>query len=536
MKNIFSTINPPGKHAILSALTLCLFLFLVVRCGLYVEQNSALTAENEELSAALADRAQTILDNAEEIKNLQNQLLKAASIEEYETETGFIKKGGVYLIDEPDQLWTLLQLIAEDMEIEPGVPAASASYRLRQDLNLNRDPGYEKLFCLGTEENPFCGSFDGDGKKIYGYFPPINADAHAPEFLFHADSNAQIENLSVINRTDEMPETGIHPSISRPWQRKELERHLPDFPDCSVQLDIYEWNPDTTQWAAELLRNHWDENTGQDAFSVSLTFRGDAIDDPVYSLRDETKAAYIQKIQAALCTLAGTEYTEIIEEALAEEEGYLWFVRLERIDELTCCTFEIGEPDFNPDTYGDTIDHYYVIVDGKQDGKEIPTQYFRIPYTNNEWHTVGVASHFRIEHVDIDFDGKQDLLIHEGFSGGSGGSWSNYRALVWRDTPGQFAYYPSFPSSAYKLEFDRERIVDRFRMGAGEEYIVIYEVVNGEYTRTRKLLSEESRDSEDNIVITLYYYEMDELMETHVLSDYDERETLYPDMNYWTEG
>lgn len=532
MVEIFSYIYPPKKSAVLSALALCLSLFFVVRCGLYAEQNSTLAAENEKLSAMILQKEKTIAENTQETDDLQTQLAETTSLKPSVTPTGFSKKGGVYLIDESDQLWTLQSLIAECQDIEPGVPASSASYRLRENLHLNRHPGYENLFCLGTEENPFCGSFDGDGKNISGYFPLTNDDGvPAPEALFHADSTAQIENLSVINQTDEMSDTGIYPSVSRPWQRKELERHLQDFPDCSIKLEICEWDPDTTQWAAELLRKHWDENTGQDAFSVSITFRGDAIEKMV-TLKDET--AYLQKIQAALCTLAGTEYTDIIKEALTQEEGYLWFVRLERTDGLTCCTFEIGEPNFHPDTYGDTVDSYYVIVEGKQEGKEVPIQYFQIPYTSGEMHTVGVALNFRIEHVDVDFDGKQDLLIHEGYSGGTGGSWNNYRALVWWENAGQFAYFPSFPSSVYKLEFDRERIVDRWRNGASKEYVFIYEIVNGEYVCTRELLTEESWDSEGDTVITLYYSEMGELVETHVLSDIDERKALYPDMDYWS--
>lgn len=87
---------------------------------------------------------------------------------------------------------------------------------------------------------------------------------------------------------------------------------------------------------------------------------------------------------------------------------------------------------------------------------------------------------------------------------------------------------------AYKLEFDRERIVDRWRNGASKEYVFIYEIVNGEYVCTRELLTEESWDSEGDTVITLYYSEMGELVETHVLSDIDERKALYPDMDYWS--
>ncbi|MDE7246443.1 MAG: hypothetical protein K2N43_01000 [Lachnospiraceae bacterium] len=530
MKGKISDINRPEKAAVLSALALCLFLFSVVRCGLYGERNRALTEENEKLSAMLTETGQAVTEMTQEAEYLQEQLAETASLKQTVTPTGFKQKGGVYLIDEESQLYTLRYLLAECAEIAPGVPAASASYRLRQDLNLNRHPGYENLFCLGTEEAPFCGSFDGDGHSITGYFPLINDDnVNVPEAIFHTDSTAQIENLSVINQTDELSETGVHPGVSEPWQFKELAQHLPDFPGCSVQLEINSWDLDT-QRMAEVLRKHWNANTGQDGFFVSMTFRGDAIED------EETptdKAMYTQKIQSALCTLAGEEYTKIIEEILAQEEGYLWFIRLEQVGKLTCCTFEIGEPAFHPATYRDPVVSYYMIAEGMQEGKEIPIQYFRIPYTDSEMHSIGVALNFKIENIDLDFDGKEDLLIHEGYSGGSGGSWDNYRALVWKEHAGQFAYFPSFPAQVYKLEFDRQRIVDRWRVGAGEEYVFIFEIVNGEYVCTKYLLTTESWHSEDDTKITLSYYEMGELVETHVLSDIDERKTLYPDMDYW---
>lgn len=164
MKEKTPGINLPSKTALLSALALCVLLFLIIQCGQYARQNRDLTAEAEELSAALAEREQTIADkerilaNKEQLlddqtqktENLQEQLAEAASIEEYETTTGFLKKGGVYLIDTASQLWDLKWRILKELEIEPGVSAATATYRLRNDLKLD---SYTNI-CLGTEENP----------------------------------------------------------------------------------------------------------------------------------------------------------------------------------------------------------------------------------------------------------------------------------------------------------------------------------------------------------------------------------------------
>lgn len=522
----------PEKAAVLSALTICLFLSAVLGCGLYTEQNVNLAAENEALSATFTQKSQTLDEKTRETNDLQNQLTEVTSTEEHETETGFLKKGGVYLIAEEEQLWTLRRMIAENMEIEPDFPAATASYRLLQDIRLCPHPGYEKLFCLGTEKAPFCGSFDGDGHCISGYFP-LRKSEDVPEAMFHMGAAARIENLSVVNLADELPETGIHPTISELWQVEELEAYLPELPGCSVQTEVYTWDLITIRRTVDVLRRYWEENALQGHVSVSITFRLDALeeDEPP----EETKTR-IQNIQAALCALAGPEYTEIIEGVSAQETEHLWFIRLEQIEGLTCCTFEISEPDYYPHTYKDNVCNYHIITEGRWEEKEVPLQCLTVPYTDSEMSSIGVGDNYRLEQVDFNFDGKPDLLIHEGFSGGSGGSWSNYRALVWKENEVQFAYFPSFPAQVYKLEFDRQRIVDRLRLGAGEEYVFIFEIVNGEYVCTKYLLTEDSWDSEGNTVITLYYYEMGELAETHVLSDFDERETLYPDMNYWTEG
>ncbi|MDE7233235.1 MAG: hypothetical protein K2N37_09215, partial [Lachnospiraceae bacterium] len=139
---------------LLSVLALCVLLFCIVQCGRYAGQTRALTAENEKLSATLADKEQTIDDNVGELKNLQKQLAGAASMEESKLESGFVKKGSIYLIDDYRQLWTLRQMIAEGTEIEPGVSAASASYRLRNDIDFLSRYDPVPVFSIGTEERP----------------------------------------------------------------------------------------------------------------------------------------------------------------------------------------------------------------------------------------------------------------------------------------------------------------------------------------------------------------------------------------------
>ena len=152
-------------------------------------------------------------------------------------------------------------------------------------------------------------------------------------------------------------------------------------------------------------------------------------------------------------TLVKAEWKKFIDDAIAQEEGDLRFIKLEQIAGIQCCTFEIGELNsgFRRKNNG-----YHIIIEGEWDGTEVPLQHLFIPFTEIEMADLGASESYYIENVDINFDGTPDLLIHEGFSSGSGGSWDNYRAIVWDRKSGQFVYYPSFPEQLAFLEFDRQ--------------------------------------------------------------------------------
>lgn len=318
----------------------------------------------------------------------------------------------------------------------------------------------------------------------------------------------------------------------------ELEEDLPRLSGCSVHAEIGEWGLNVEQTAGAL-RRHWKQLGRRDGSYVSLTFFPETYEESK-SLPNAEKE--LQGMQDALLMLAGTEYEEMIREAMAQEEGYLWFVRLEQVGELTCCTFEVGEPAYSPipineqaytpDCYpkleeekNDFV-YYYVAVEGKWEGKEVKGQCFRIPYPFETTNSIGED---RIEGIDLNFDGKKDLLIRDMFYG-----WCDCRALVWEEEAGRFAYFPSFPANVYRLETDRQRIVDSGAIGEWMQYVLIYEIINGEYVCTQKLILLDQMDG----TYELSCYEMGELAEVHMLSsDWEEmreqRAALYPDMDYW---
>ncbi len=524
------------KTALLLGLTVCLFLACAIQIGRYASQNRvlltenrALLTENRELSVFFPAAMAKSLAVAEGVRA---QFAGDVSMEEELLESsGFHKKGGIYLIDYKSQLYDLQSMIENGEEIEPGVPAATASYRLRRDLEVENI----RLFSIGTKEKPFGGVFDGDRHRITGRFRMEDGAEVPEEMLFYVDASARIANLKIYN---DLSGGEVFLKVEDLQECETLESDLAECPGCSIHLEMTEWEPDAGR-IVEVLRGYW-ENMTEDGAYVSATFYPDMDKKPANA------EACAKSVQEALCTLAGEEYAGAIGEALAREEGYLWFLRLERVGGLICCTFEIGEPVYEPDTYyyeGDNIVYtnvgYYIAVSGEWERKEISCQCLRIPYTQMVHSSIGTGGTYRVEEVDLNFDGKRDLLIHEGYSGGSGGSWGNYRAAVWEAETGTFVYFSSLPEQITSLEFDSRRVVDSYQLGVSYQVVEVYEVVDGEYVCTRKLVYQ-SGESDEGYWAELSYYEMGELVETHRLSHDNDMESLmderYPDMDYWQKG
>lgn len=367
--------------------------------------------------------------------------------------------------------------------------------------------------------------------RFYAF--PFQERSWLAENREHSDQLAKRDQTAA-GKTEEIEGVQEQPAdvqTAEPEKQEESEKQ--EEPEIEKRVEIGEWGLDVEQ-AVRALRRHWEQDNRQDGYSVSMTLSPNLFEEDQKPADAERE---LQGMQEALCTLAGTEYAEMIREAMAQEEGYLWFVRLEQVGELTCCTFEVTEPASHPDTY-ERFDEeaddfvytdigYYIIVEGKWEGKEVSRQCFRVPYTFGEMYSIGIATGYSIEAVDFNFDGMQDLLIHEG---------TGYRALVWKEETGQFAYFPSFPENVHLLQFDRKRVVNRGHIGGCHEFIAIFEIVNGEYECTKGLVCEFH-----NGIYELSYYEMGELVETHMLSDEEwERERqrvgLYPDMAYWMQG
>lgn len=320
-----------------------------------------------------------------------------------------------------------------------------------------------------------------------------------------------------------------HIQNTGPWENAEkesfqytkqavLQRVLRNIPDRGIRIDLTDSTTDVRKFL-DVLWERWEKNHTQDGYTAGIYL----------NLYGQPRVSAL-----SLSLPDHSEWGQIMERALLEESGDLRFMQMERIGELDCCIFEVG--DAWDEMVGKT-EGYHIVLNGVWEGRPIQMQHLFIPYTDSEYVRLGMEKRSYLEDVDINFDGSHDLLIHEGFSFGSGGSWDNCRAITWDAQKQEFAYYPSFPAQSISIEPDRQRVVTRGCSGVSYEYVIVYEVVNGEYMQTKELVLKRKYHPESGEwQSVLSYYEMGELTQTHLLNDDSEREQLYPDMDYWMKG
>lgn len=401
----------------------------------------------------------------------------------------FAKSDGAYLIWNNTQLETLSEMIKDGAKIEPGVPAATASYRLLKDIDA-RD-----WLRIGSAKEPFAGNFDGGGNVITGI-----------GFYIHPDESAEVEHLEICQRGQE--ETSLSFWIRNDEELSETRQLLESLPEESIDITVDAGNLDT-QELAFLLQKCWDRNQERERYGITI----------VYWASGQEESESQQITMAPFMSLFGELGGEIMKQEVAGGDSFLRFLRLERIGTLEVCTFAVNTKE---------REEYHVLLRGTWEGSEAVFQHLVIPATGR---SEFADNNYFLTQADINFDGKEDLLIHEGNSGGSGGSWGNFRGILWNEAAEEFAYYPSFPEQLVFLEFNEERMISREKSGVFFEHVVVYEIVNGEYVLSRELIWNRMEG-------TLSYYEMRKLVRVHDVTGFsaEEIKALYPDMDYWTEG
>ena len=417
---------------------------------------------------------------------------------------GFTKENGEYLIESGEQLELLSEMVANREEIEPGVDAATASYRLCSDVVV-RD-----RLRIGSRRSPFLGDFNGDGYKVVG-------DSNffiwtAPRF----DETGKQQRVEDYIRYNLVTEKPIHIGLDDWRTLEETEHRLTSVPKESLRISVAAEGLDMRD-AVQLVQLCWNINHHRNHYSVDI-FDCNYIEDSHYR--------YVEDSDALLpfLDLFGEEAGAIMRQTAEEEESYVSFLRLERIGGLDICTFAVRASE---------EERYHVMMAGEWENTEIEFQHVVIPATDISAFGQPYLN-YGLSQVDINFDGREDILIYEGFTGGSGGSWGVYCAMVWDDTAEEFVWYPSFPAYLVYLEFNEQRMISRYRSGASCEGVVEYSLVDGEYVQTRELVWESEPDGS----AVLSCYEMGVMVRQHDVSglDKDEFAEFYPDLDYWVYG
>ena len=286
--------------------------------------------------------------------------------------------------------------------------------------------------------------------------------------------------------------------------QEELE-HL-----TTENIDIYiEDGSLETSGLADGLAMCWQQYRKKNYYVLSVAYAG--------------KEEYRKDAMTPFLCMMEDECIAVLNKELAQNGGYLDYVRVERLRGLDIYTFCITNPEKGRDE-----NEYVVILNGTWENKEVEWQYVTFPTTG--YIAFRPYGNYATIRADINYDGFPDLLIREGYSGGSGGSWTNYRGIIWKDDLGKFVWYESFPSQVSHFLLSEQRMIDHYNLGASKEYVVEYKVVDGEYVVTRELAW--------IYYDTLSYYEMGVLVKEYDLTDMDDDEIcgLYPDLNFWLTG
>lgn len=324
------------------------------------------------------------------------------------------------------------------------------------------------------------------------------------------DSNySYLENINYAYILDDS--IPIRVEDARPLE--EVQHRLTSVPRRGLFIEVENGELNMKEVARQI-ELCWYVNHNRNHYAISIADATEQMDNP--------------DILLPFLNLFGEDARAIMEHTAEEEDSFISFIRLERVDELEICTFSVC---------ASREEQYHLLIRGEREKAEIPFQHVVIPittpYANYDYWSRYAC--YMISQVDVNFDGEADLLIHESFDSGSGGAWNLYRAVVWDKTGKEFLWYSSFPAWEVNLDFDNKRVINRYQSGVSYEVVCEFGVVNGEYMKTRVLILEYHMATNASV---LSYFEMGALVKAYDVTDMSlgEIAALYPDLDYWWRG
>ncbi len=297
----------------------------------------------------------------------------------------------------------------------------------------------------------------------------------------------------------------------------EVQKELEQPSDLPYRIYVENSDLDTSTLIEELAEC-WQQNRRKNQYALSIAYngeeeKGEEAMTPFFSLMEEECAVKVEK-------------------ELAGKGGFPEYIRLERVrglDVYTVCVNMSGSRASERE--------YIVVLNGVWEGQEVCFQTVMFPELAGYDLYHPFHSYFTAP-LDINYDGCTDLFILEGYSSGTGGSYGHYKGIIWKEDSGEFVWYESFPTHVSSAEYLEQRMIVSYSMGAGEQYVVEYKVVDGEYTMARVLAWIFSHDEAQKPISTLSYYEMGVLVREHDVTGMTSEEmcALYPDLDYWQRG
>lgn len=141
---------------------------------------------------------------------------------------------------------------------------------------------------------------------------------------------------------------------------EDLQHRLTAVPKESIFIHV-EAEGLNMRETARRIKLCWDVNHSRNHYSVSIS--------------DTIEQAQDSDVLLPFLGLFGEEAEAIMKQAAEEEDSYISFVRLEHVDGLNICTFEVR---------ADRRKQYHLLITGEREDTEIELQHLVIPAT---WYT-----------------------------------------------------------------------------------------------------------------------------------------------------
>lgn len=454
-----------------------------------------------------------------EVECYIQSLPELESLNMEKTPSGLFIKDGQYLIRTPDDMILLAGMVNSGQKIDDNTLAANASYRLLEDLDFGEGEAVSKI---GTDEIPFNGTLDGDGHTISGYFLEHYED---PLHYLFGNRSGTVVNLEVDNTMETVFSAAGKENLFSALQNVPF---IVDTGSSPYELCITVKNQEQCDSLLNFLDTQYPKGSLHLTLDSSELYTVDLARYIYQRKIGRFEYINVNKAQADSDALDGflSIPSSVDISGVCNGEGEsLYFFRKEMVSGISCCSFIFGKGGTWDETAADTPP-IYILADGVWGDQKDFHQLFTVDFPTVSLEEITRRGSYRITMNDINYDGHNDLVIRSLKKGDP-----FYRSAVWNPEEKEFRYFKSMPEQIFAFDRGNKRIILRQHIGEAEETIMAYEIVNGEYKETKRLVLIRGTAGQ-----YLYYYEEGKLKDEREIESEYEAADLYPDFDYWRKG